>query len=301
MISTRHEVFLTVAQQNSFSKASQALYISQPAISKHIKSLEEFYRTKLFDRKGIQISLTPAGRVLLEKLLEVKRIQEQAAFEISTINDVQQARGTLKLGASTTVALYILPKILSAFHQRYPLLEISLLNRNSEIVMDALQNQEINLGIIEGRSKLTTIDYQPFLTDQVVAVCSHKSPLAKKKHYSLAEMPALPMAIRERGSGTLSALKFALENHGIKLGNLNIKVRLGGTEALKNFLLESDSLGFLPRRSVTNELKHGELVELGFEGLNIERNFYFIQRKGESSELNKSFVRLAQKLHNGML
>src|SRR6476619_3778607 len=114
MISTRHEVFLTVAQQNSFSKASQALYISQPAISKHIKSLEEFYRTKLFDRKGIQISLTPAGRVLLEKLLEVKRIQEQAAFEISTINDVQQARGTLKLGASTTVALYILPKILSA-------------------------------------------------------------------------------------------------------------------------------------------------------------------------------------------
>lgn len=301
MISTRHEVFLTVAQQNSFSKASQSLYISQPAISKHIKSLEEFYRTKLFDRKGIQISLTPAGRVLLEKLLEVKRIQEQAAFEISTINDVQQARGTLKLGASTTVALYILPKILSAFHQRYPLLEISLLNRNSEIVMDALQNQEINLGIIEGRSKLTTIDYQPFLTDQVVAVCSHKSPLAKKKHYTLAEMPALPMAIRERGSGTLSALKFALENHGIKLGNLNIKVRLGGTEALKNFLLESDSLGFLPRRSVTNELKHGELVELGFEGLNIERNFYFIQRKGESSELNKSFVRLAQKLHNGML
>jgi DNA-binding transcriptional LysR family regulator len=301
MISTRHEVFLTVAQQNSFSKASQSLYISQPAISKHIKSLEEFYRTKLFDRKGIQISLTPAGKVLLEKLLEVKRIQEQAAFEISTINDVQQARGTLKLGASTTVALYILPKILSAFHQRYPLLEISLLNRNSEIVMDALQNQEINLGIIEGRSKLTTIDYQPFLTDQVVAVCSRNSPLAKKKHYALSEMPALPMAIRERGSGTLAALKFALENHGIKLGNLNIKVRLGGTEALKNFLLESDSLGFLPRRSVTNELKHGELVELGFEGLTIERNFYFIQRKGESSELNKSFVRLAQKLHNGML
>jgi DNA-binding transcriptional LysR family regulator len=298
MISTRHDVFLTVAQHKSFSKASQALYISQPAISKHIKSLEEYYKTKLFDRRGIQIELTAAGKLLLERLLEVKRIQEQAEFEISTINDVQQAKGMLKLGASTTVALYILPKVLSAFNQLYPQIEISLLNRNSEIVLDALQNQEINLGIIEGRAKLTSIDYQPFLTDKVVAVCSRKSPLAKRKTYQIREIVSMPLAIRERGSGTLSALKYALEKNKIKLSELNIKVRLGGTEALKNFLLESDSLGFLPQRSVNNQLKQGDLTEISFEGLDIERNFYFIQRKGENSELNKSFLKLARKLYN---
>ncbi|MES2004088.1 MAG: LysR family transcriptional regulator [Bacteroidota bacterium] len=298
MISTRHDVFLTVAQQKSFSKASQVLYISQPAISKHIKSLEEYYKAKLFDRKGILIDLTPAGKLLFEKLTEVKRIQEQTEFEISSIRDIMQAKGVLKLGASTTIALYVLPKVLSSFHQHYPHIHISLLNRNSEIVMEALLNQDINIGIIEGRAKLTNVDYHPFITDQVVAVCSKKSPIARKKIYALKDIVSMPLAIRERGSGTLAALKFTLEKSKIKISDLNIKVRLGGTEALKNFLIESDSLGFLPIRSVAKELAYGELTEIHFDGLQIERNFYFIQRKGENSELNKSFIKLAQKLYN---
>ena len=298
MISTRHDVFLTVAQQKSFSKASQVLYISQPAISKHIKSLEEYYKIKLFDRKGIQIELTPAGKLLFDKVTEVKRIQDQTEFEISSIKDVLQAKGVLKLGASTTVALYILPKVLSSFNQHYPKIHISSLNRNSELVLEALLNGDINLGIIEGRLKLTNVDYQPFLTDQVVAVCSKKSPIAKRKSYTLKEIQFMPLAIRERGSGTLAALKYSLEKHKIKISDLDIKVRLGGTEALKNFLIESDSLGFLPQRSIIKELTHGELTEIHFEDLHIERNFYFIQRKGENSDLNKSFIKLAQKLYN---
>ncbi len=298
MISTRHDVFLTVAQQKSFSKASQVLYISQPAISKHIKALEEFYKTKLFDRKGIHIELTEAGRILMEKLVEVKRIQEQVEYEISTIKDVLQAKGVLKLGASTTVSLYILPKVLSAFNQHYPHINITSLNRNSELVLEALLNQDIDLGIIEGRAKLTHVDYQPFLTDRVVAVCSKKSPIAKKKTYNIKDILTMPVAIRERGSGTLATLKYSLEKNKIKLSDLDIKVRLGGTEALKNFLIESDSLGFLPQRSIIKELKYGELTEIHFEGLHVERNFYFVQRKGENSGLNKSFIKLARKVYN---
>jgi DNA-binding transcriptional LysR family regulator len=164
----------------------------------------------------------------------------------------------LKLGASTTVALYILPKVLSSFNQHYPLINISLLNRNSEIVQQALLNEDIDLGIIEERRKLTNVDYQPFVTDRVVAVCSKKSPIAKTKPMR-KELLNMPVAIRERGSGTLAALKYTLEKNKIKLSDLNTKVRLGGTEALKNFLIESDSLGFLPHRSVIKELKYGEV------------------------------------------
>ncbi|MCA6451025.1 MAG: LysR family transcriptional regulator [Chitinophagaceae bacterium] len=298
MISTRHEVFFTVAQQKSFSKASQVLYISQPAISRHIRSLEDYYKTQLFNRKGVHIELTPAGKLLFEKLAEVKRIQEQTEFEISGIRDVMQAKGVLKLGASTTVALYILPKVLSSFNQHYPQIHISLLNRNAELVMEALLNGDIDLGIIEGRSKLTQVDYQPFLSDEVVAVCSKKSPIAKKKSYAIQDIKQMPLAIRERGSGTLAALKYALEKHKIKLTDLNIKVRLGGTEALKNFLIESDSLGFLPHRSVMKELTWGELTLVHFEKLHIERDFYFVQRKGENSGLSKSFIKLALNIHN---
>jgi DNA-binding transcriptional LysR family regulator len=298
MISTRHDIFLTVTQQKSFSKAAQALYISQPAVSKHIQSLEAYYKTSLFERKGLHIELTAAGKLLFDKLTEVKRIQEQTEFEISGIRDVMQSKGVLKLGASTTVALYILPKILSSFNQHYPQIQISSLNRNSELVLEALLKGDINIGIIEGRVKLTNVDYQPFLNDEVIAVCSRKSPIAKKKNYALKEIVSMPVVIRERGSGTLAALKYTLEKKKIKLSDLDIKVRLGGTEALKNFLLESDSLGFLPRRSVLKEMNYGELIQVHFEGLHIERSFYFIQRKGETSELNKSFIGLAKKLNN---
>jgi DNA-binding transcriptional LysR family regulator len=298
MLSVKHEVFLEVARQKSFSKASQLLFISQPAISKHIRNLEEQYATRLFERKGVSIELTEAGRLLYEKITEVKSIQEQTEFELSAIKDLLQVKGTLKLGASTTVALYILPKVLSAFQSRYPQIIINLLNRNTEIVLQALLNGEINLGIVEGRSKLMQVSHRPFITDKVVAVCSKKSAIAKKKQYELEEIKTLPLALREMGSGTLTALRAALEKKKIKMSSLQVKARLGGTEALKNFLVESDLLGFLPRRSVLKELEQGELTEIHFTGLHIERNFYFIERKGENSELNRTLIRIAEKIYN---
>ncbi|PSL43913.1 DNA-binding transcriptional LysR family regulator [Chitinophaga niastensis] len=298
MLSNRHLVFMEVAHQKSFSKAAQELFISQPAVSTHVKGLEEQYKTKLFERKGLQIELTEAGLLLYSRLLTVKLIQQETEFDISVIHDTQQATGMLNLGASTTAALYILPKVMSAFHREYPLVDISLLNRNSEIVLQALLDKEINIGVTEEKGKLTNITYQSFLKDQIVAVCSRDNPLAKKKNYPLKEILNMPVAIRERGSGTLEAIKNGLLKSKIRLSDLKIKVRLGGTEALKNFLLESGCVGFLSTRSIVKELQHGELTILQFEGLRIERTFYFIQRKGETSELNKRFIKMARSIYN---
>lgn len=298
MLSNRHLAFMEVARLQSFSRASEALFISQPAISAHVKALEELYKTKLFERKGIQIALTDAGRLLYKRLLTVKVIQEQTEFDISAMHDQQQATGMLNLGASTTVALYILPKVMSAFHEEYPKVEITLLNRNSEIVQEALLNHEINLGITEEKGKLTNVTYQPFLKDQIVPVCSPNSPLAVQRSYRLRDILRMPVAFRERGSGTLEAVKLALARHKIRLNDLDAKVRLGGTEALKNFLIASGSLGFLSTRSIIKELQHGELIQLQFEGLRIERNFYFIQRKGEVSELSRRFIKMARSIYN---
>ncbi|MBS0027522.1 LysR substrate-binding domain-containing protein [Chitinophaga sp. 22321] len=298
MLSNRHLVFMEVAHHKSFSRASEALFISQPAVSTHIKGLEEQYRTKLFERKGLQIELTEAGQLLYNRLLTVKHIQQETEFDISVIHDQQQATGMLNLGASTTAALYILPKVMSAFHREYPLVDISLLNRNSEIVLQALLDKEINIGVTEEKGQLSNITYQPFLKDQIVAVCSRNNPLAKKKNYPVKDILQMPVAIRERGSGTLEAIKTGLQKSKIRLNDLKIKVRLGGTEALKNFLLESGCVGFLSTRSIAKELQHGELTILNFEGLRIERSFYFIQRKGETSDLNKRFIKMAKTIYN---
>jgi DNA-binding transcriptional LysR family regulator len=302
MLSTKHLVFIEVARQKSFTKASEILFLSQPAISKNIQSLEHEYKAKLFERNGNKIELTPIGSLLYEKLLDVKNIQDQTEFEISFIKNKLHAKGVLKLGASTTVALYILPKVLSVFHKQYPQVEINLLNRNSEIVLNALIDQTINLGIIEGPPKTKKVDFVPFITDNVIAVCSSKSYLAKKKNYSLKELTTIPIVLREKGSGTLEALGENLKKHRLKLQDLNVKVRLGGTEALKNFLLEADCLGFLPKRSILKELKNRELTEIIIEGISIERNFYFIKRKGEAdSELNKTFIKYAMAAYNHKL
>jgi len=298
MIATRHMVFMHVAELLSFSKASQVLFISQPAISKHIQLLEAQYQTKLFERKGLQIELTPAGLLLFNRLQTVKAIEQQTEFDISVLQDALQAKGNLKLGASTTVALYILPKVLSAFNQQFQQIEMSLLNRNSESVKEALLHKQINLGIIEENSKVSQIQYTPFITDKVIAVCSSNSKVLKKKNYTLDEIKELPVALREVGSGTLAVLKKGLSKHKILLSHLNVKVRLGGTEALKNFLLASDAVGFLPNISVQKELKSGELKEIHIEGLPLQRQFFFIERTGEKSELNKAFIKMAKSIYN---
>lgn len=295
MLSARHEIFIEVATNLSFSRASEILFISQPAISKHIKELESFYKTTLFERKGNGVLLTAGGDLLLKRLKEAKKIQNRLEFELSVMKDQLKAKGQLKLGASTTVALYIIPKILSSFHQKYPDVKISLLNRNTETIIKALADHDIDIGIIEGKKKSSSILYEPFVTDEVLAVCSAKSPIAKKRILKIEEIKNYPVVLREQGSGTLAAVKYNLEKAGIKLSELNVSVRLAGTEALKNFLREDNCLGFLPKGSVLKELKDGDLVAVKIENFQITRNFFFIQRHGtDNTELNKAFIRFCK-------
>ena len=296
MLSTRHEIFMEVASNMSFSKASRILFISQPAISKHIKALEDHYKQTLFERKGNNIKLTAAGEILYSHLKEAKKIQGKLEFELSTLTNKFNARGELKLGASTTVALYIIPKILSGFHQKYAGIKISLLNRNTDTIVKALLDEEIDIGIVEGKKKMSTIIYQPFIKDEVVAVCSAKSETAKKRSLTIKEFMQKQIALREQGSGTLEAVKDSFEKNGIKLSELKVGIRLAGTEALKNFLKEDNCIGFLPKGSIKRELKDGELVPVKIENIKIERNFFFIQRQGtNNNELNKAFVKFCKQ------
>lgn len=296
MLSISHIVFVEVAKELSFSKAAQTLFISQPAVSNHIKVLESKYQNALFYRKGNSISLTPAGEILLKYLEEALQIQRNIDYELSTLENSINAKGRLKIGASTTVALYIIPPILSAFHQKHPHIDIQLVNRNAENITNALLQNEIDIGIVEVFQQRTTISYTNFLTDEIVAVCAATSKLAKLKKIEVEDLPKYPVALRELGSGTLLALTHALKEHGIHIEDLNVKVRLGGTEALKNFLLADFSIGFLPKRAIIKELAHKELVQINIKDLRIGRNFCFIQRKGaEEFGLTKQFIRFALK------
>lgn len=295
MLSLSHLVFLEVAANLSFSKAAKALYISQPAISRHIHLLEGQYNCALFERKGNSIQLTVIGETIYRYLQEAKEIQRKIEFEVSTLKDESAAAGNLKLGASTTVSLYIIPGILSSFHQTMPKIDIQVVNRNTENIIAALLSKHIDVGIVEVENKINLVNYDYFTSDKVIAVCAAKSMLAERAKLSLEELLMTNVALREIGSGTLSALTRELKKHNISISDLRAKVRLGGTEALKNFILADLSLGFLPQKAVIKELLNGDLVEVEVEGLEIKRDFFFLTRPGENFELIKKFIRFSQR------
>lgn len=295
MLSSRHQVFMEVARLLSFTKASQSLFISQSAISKQIKSLEYFYKTGLFERHGNHISLTRAGQALYDKLLEAGQLQEALHQELQEINEAFLPPTKLAIGASTTISLYVLPPVLSAYLRQYPNIRINVLNRNSNNIQNALLAHEIDVGIVEGLAQVNTLTYTPFMTDDVLAVCSAKSPL-QGRTLTVADLPGIPLALREYGSGTLAVIEDELGKKNVSLADLQVLIRLGGTEALKNFVLADTCLAFLPKRSILKELAAGELVEVPVQNLVLQRTFYFIQRKGtESNRLVSTFITFTKR------
>ncbi len=299
MLSLRTLVFLEVAANLSFSKASKKLFISQSAVSRHIQMLEAQYNCALFDRQGNSIKLTDIGEKIYTNIQDALSIQRKIEYDVSTIHHEIGATGNLKIGSSTTVSLYILPQILSDFHKIMPNIHIHVTNRNTENIVSALMNKQIDLGIVEVENKINQLSYDYFTSDKVIAVCSSKSLLSKKASITIGELLSTDTALREFGSGTLSALSSELMKQKIAITDLKSKIRLGGTEALKNFILADLSLGFLPQKAVEKELNSGELTEIHIEGLEIKRDFFILTRTGENFELIKKFIRYAKQQVSG--
>jgi DNA-binding transcriptional LysR family regulator len=301
MIDYRYEVFLAVASNNSFSKAAQDLFVSQPSVSKHIKLLEAQIGIALFQRNGNSISLTLSGKKLFKNLQKAKLIQRDIISDFTDTKNNLEVKGELKIGASTTVSLYVFPKILAAFHKSFPNSKILLINRNSENILKALLQHDVDLACIEINPGINSISSSFFMEDEIIAVCSKKSPY-KREILDKTTLLKFPLVLREIGSGTLAALSDSLKTWGVKLGDLNIIARLGGTEALKNYLLEGEAIGFLSKIAVKKEIEKGDLVEIKMPGLVIRRKFYFINRKGEESVgLTKHFIKIAANSHTNML
>jgi len=292
----RLKVFYTVALRLNFTKAATELYISQPAVSKHIQELEETYKTKLFERNGSKIALTPAGEILLKHTKNIFEIYREIDFDMSSF--INERQGLLRLGASTTISQYIISPVLARFHQKQQDIKVNLLNGNTEQIENALINKEIEIGIVEGQSKNQSIKYIPFLKDELVLVCSTKNPLVKQNEISLEDLKAMKFITRERGSGTLEVIEYALKQVNVKITDLQIEMQLGSTESIKSYLLNSDCFAFMSIHAVDKELKNNELIVLDVENLSIERYFYIITLLGKSDSLSELFIQNIATYYN---
>lgn len=292
----RLEVFYSVARRLSFTKAAQELFISQPAVTKHIRQLEEKYQSRLFERNGNKIELTAAGLLLLKYVEQIFSIYRQAEFEINAVS--KRNKGLLRLGASTTIAQYQIPPLLAQFHQKFPGVRVTLINGNTEWIEQALLKKEIDLGLIEGDSKNPQISYSEFLKDEIVLVCSKNHPMAKMAEITLEQLQAIPLVLRERGSGTLEVIEHAMEPLGIRLSDLKIEMQLGSTEAIKSYLVHSPCMAFISVHAVLKELNSGELRVVDIADLNIGRFFYLIHLQGKIDGLSEMFVNFLKLSHN---
>ncbi len=292
MFDFRLQVFNTVAKRLNFTKAAEELFITQPAVTKHIQEIENHFKVKLFERNGTKIKLTPAGETLLQHTDQLFAVYRNLEFELNTFT--QQRTGKLRIGASTTVAQYVLPPVLAAFHKKFNNIKVTLTINNTEQIEQALQNKNIDLGIIEGQSKNNLFKYTEFVKDELVLVANINHPLAKKDMIKPDELLEIPLLLREPGSGTLEVLAHALKPLGIKISQLQNEMELGSTESMKLYLLNSNAMAFLSVHSILKELQNKECCIIDVKGLTIERHFYFIQQHGQAEALPDLFMKFAR-------
>lgn len=278
MIDIRLKVFSSVAHNLSFTKASKELYISQPAISKHIQELEHEYKTRLFDRMGNHIQLTRSGQLLLDHCEKILQLYQQMNFEMNALQ--KKYSGELRIGASTTISQYVIPEYLAKLLQTYPDLSVSMFSGNSQEIESELIKGRIDIGLVEGNIHQPELKYTPFVKDELVAIVSKDNPLATRDEITLEELKKQPLVIREIGSGTLDVIEYYLHQHDIHLSDLQIVMHFGTTEGIKQFVKKSNSMGIVSIRSISSELLRGEFKVIELKGVRFERTFSIVEKYG---------------------
>lgn len=291
MSNFRLQVFCSVAKNLSYTKAAQELDITQPAITKHIHELETQYKVRLFERMGNKITLTHAGEVFLNHCIDILHGYSRLDFDMNILHG--DYSGNLRIGASTTIAQYVLPTILAKFTSKFPDIKISLVSGNSDEIEKELLNHHIDLGLIEGDKRLSNLKYTHFMDDELVAITSTRSHYAHLDEISKEELPTVPLVLRENGSGTLSVLNTALEKIGLKTSLLNVLMQLGSSESIKLFLENADAVSIISFRCVTRELIGGILKVIELPELEMKREFCFMQLQGDEEGLPSLFMQFA--------
>jgi LysR family transcriptional regulator, transcriptional activator of the cysJI operon len=272
-------VFRAVAQQLSFRKAAEELYLTQPAVSLQVKALEEDLGVQLFDRTGSRVALTAAGTLLLGYAQRVSALLAQAEQEMAAIGG--ELSGQLALGASTTIAQYVLPRLLGEFLSEHPRVQPSLVSGNTERIVDAVVHREIALGFIEGPSRSKDVREEAFLADEIVLIVPAAHEWAERERIATSELQTALVLMRERGSGTRRVVEMALEGHGVKPASLHVAMELDSTEAIKSAVEAGLGVGFISKWAIAKDARAGvsfRIVEV--DDLRIKRELLMVFAPG---------------------
>jgi DNA-binding transcriptional LysR family regulator len=283
------KVFCTVAETKSFSKTSEIIHLTQPAVSLQIQALEEKYETKLFDRSSSTVTLTPAGETLYKYAKEILTLYTSAEKAIGKQTGL--LKGSLSIGAGSNIGNFILPALITEFKRIHPKIKIYLLVNNSKRVIELLNAGNIDLGLVEGDVSRQKMIVKKLLSDELLLIVSPEHHWAKKKEVSIAELAREPFILREPGSGTRQMIEKFLARHGITLHDLKISAILGSTEAIKDAVENGLGVSIISRWAVRKENRYGTLHLLSIKEEKMTRDFSLVMNKNSvSSNSLEEFV-----------
>jgi DNA-binding transcriptional LysR family regulator len=271
----RLKVFRAVAEHLNFRKAAEHLFLTQPAITLQIQALENDLGVRLFDRTAGRISLTHQGSILLGYANKVAELIAEAERELGA--DDGAVLGELSLGVSTTIAQYVLPRLLGAFLGENPRVQFSLHSGNTAEIVQLLLENKVSVGLIEGPARERSLHTEPFMEDELVLVTARDSELDR---FSRSQLLASNLLMREQGSGSRKVVEMALEKAGFKLKCFKKVMDLDSTEAIKSAVEAGLGVGFVSRWAITKELELGALKTAQVSGLRITRHFTLVSHTG---------------------
>ena len=268
-------MFRAAAEHLNFRKAAEHLFLTQPAVTLQIKALENDLGVRLFDRAAGRISLTRQGSILLSYAKKVATLISEAERELGT-ND-GNASGDLSLGVSTTIAQYVLPRLLGAFLDEHPRVQFSLHSGNTSEIVQLLLDGRVSIGLIEGPARDRGVRTEPFMEDELVLITPRDFEFDR---LSQSQFAAFSLLMREQGSGSRRVVEMALEKAGFKLKLFKKVMELDSTEAIKSAVEAGLGLGFVSRWAISKELELGALKVARVSGVRATRHFTLISPTG---------------------
>lgn len=269
------EIFCRIVEMKSFSRAAEALFLTQPTLSSHMANLERALATRLLDRLGRSVVPTRTGLRLYEYARRILDLRREAVQAIDA--ELGLVRGELVVGGSTIPGVYILPGLVGQFKKKHDGIRVTLLLGDSKEITAQVESGEVEVALVGLAPKADPLSSRPFGRDHLTLVVPPDHRLASKRSVSIADLKKEPFLIREAGSGTRVLMETTFEKHGCRVNqDLNVICELGSTEAVKEGVKAGIGVAIVSRRAIEHEVKTGVLAALDIDGVSFDRRFYLV-------------------------
>ncbi len=273
MIDIKLVTFITVAKTKNLTRAADILRITQPAVSQHIKALEDYFNVKLLYKKGKQMEVTEEGQLLLKQALELNRLSKTIKTKLKNKSSIKRK---YYVGATLTIGGYVLPKIIGEHKKNHQNIDIMLYVDNTETIIERLFNGDIILGLLEGPFDISKVNYKKFKDDELVLAVSPDHKFASKEYVTIDEVLSSKLILREQGSGTRKIFENELKKSGYKLDNMNVYMEIGDIRALISLVESNLGCTIISKEAIKSSIQANTLKIIPISNFKILREFNFV-------------------------